>query len=138
VAYARGSQVLEGQVSIPDVQALALGFQGDKLLAVTGQQVELLAANSAATNVAHLAEAATAADFSPDGQRLAYLGASGLHVLDLKTGRDTVVGTASALGAWSKDGRYAYPAPDGVYLTEGSGQGTRLLPLRGAAPVSWS
>jgi hypothetical protein len=138
VAYVRGSQVVDGEVSIPGIQSLALGFQSGRLLGITGQQVQVLAGSGQGTAIASLAENATAADFSPDGRRLAYLGASGLHLVDLSTGHDAAVGDASGLGAWSKDGRYAYPASDGVYVTDGSSAGSKLLSVPGAASVSWS
>jgi hypothetical protein len=138
VAYERSGQVVDGQVPIPGAQPTALGFQGGRLLGVTGQQVQALAGSGQGTSIASLAEALTAADFSPGGRRLAYLGPSGLHVVDLTTGHDALVGAASGLGAWSKDGRYAYPTSDGVYVTDGTGSGSKLLSLPGVASISWS
>jgi hypothetical protein len=138
VVYARDGQVVNGQTPIPGVQPLALGFQNGKLLALAGGQVQSLAGGGLGTAPPSVKDA-TAADFSPNGRRLAYLGASDLHLLDLTSGQDTDVGPASGLGAWSRDGsRYAYPAADGVYVTDGTGQGTKLVSLPGAASVSWS
>jgi Bacterial Ig-like domain len=139
VAYARDGEVVDGQTSIPNVQALALGFQDGKLLALAGRQVQTLGGSSQGPGTPSTAEDASQADFSENGHSLAYLGSSGLHLLDLTTGHDTAVGPASGLGAWSKEGtRYAYPAADGVYVTDGSGPGTKRISLPGAASVSWS
>jgi hypothetical protein len=142
VAYAGGGQVVSGGVSAPAGAISALGFQdGGRLLALSGHQVQSLAGSALAAlaGAAALAEEPTAADFSPGGRRLAYLGASGqLHVMDLTTGQDAVAGPASGLGSWSRDGsRYAYPTSSGVFVT-GGGAGSRLLSLPGATSVAWS
>jgi methionine-rich copper-binding protein CopC len=140
-AYARNGQLVYGQTTVPATQPVALGFQGSKLMAVTGHQVQAALAAVGISIPLPLAEDTSAADFSPDGRRLAYLGNSGLHVLDLTVagGQDTVVGAATGLGAWSKDGaRYAYLTADGVSVTDGTSPGTRLVALSGAASVSWS
>ena len=50
-----------------------------------------------------------------------------------------MIGAATGLGAWSKDGaRYAYLTADGVSVTDGISPGTKLVALSGAASVSWS
>jgi WD40 repeat protein len=141
-AYARDGQVVDGQTTISAVQPLAIGFQNSRLLALAGHQVQVASQSgiTLGTTPPGIAEDASAADFSPNGRRLAYLGASGnLRVLDLTTGQDTVAGPASGLGAWSKDGtRYAYLTADGVSVTDGSSAGTKLVSLAGTASVSWS
>jgi Bacterial Ig-like domain len=142
VAYVAGGQVVSGGVSAPASQITAIGFQdGGRLLALSGHQVQSLAGSALAalTGAPALAEEPTAAEFSPGGRRLAYLGASGqLHVLDLASGQDAVAGPASGLGSWSRDGsRYAYPTSTGVFVT-GGGAGSRLLSLPGANSVAWS
>jgi Bacterial Ig-like domain len=140
-AYARNGQLVYGQTSVPATQPVALGFQGSRLMAVSGRQVQAVFGAAGISVPVALAEDASAADFSPNGRRLAYLGNSGLHVLDLTAagGQDTVVGPATGLGAWSKDGtRYAYLTADGVSVTDGSSPGTKLVSLGGAASASWS
>jgi WD40 repeat protein len=142
-AYARNGQLVYGQTTVSAAQPLALGFQNSRLVALTGRQVQVAGASgiNVGTGVPSLGEDASAADFSPNGRRLAYLGASGsLRVLDLTSGQDTVIGPATGLGAWSRDGaRYAYLTADGVSVTNGSTPGgSNLVSLAGAASVSWS
>jgi hypothetical protein len=141
VAYAGGGQVVDGGVTAPAGAVSALGFQDGRLLVLSGHQVQSLAGSALAAlaGAPPLAEEPTAADFSPGGRRLAYLGASGqLHVLDLASGQDAVAGPASGLGSWSRDGsRYAYPTSTGVFVT-GGGAGSRLFSLPGASSVAWS
>jgi dipeptidyl aminopeptidase/acylaminoacyl peptidase len=113
-AYVRGGLVVYGQVAVPGLQPIALGFRGGNLAIATADSV----VNPDTSKVASFSEAATAAEFSPDGGRIAYLGASGLHVVDLTTQADKLVGPAAGLGDWSPDGRrYAYPTESTVSLT---------------------
>ncbi|MBO0687901.1 MAG: Ig-like domain-containing protein, partial [Candidatus Dormibacteraeota bacterium] len=137
LAYVANGQIVDGSITVSGAQAEALGFQNGRLVALSGHQIDSLAGTvlSALTGGPTTTEDATAADFSPGGSRLAYLGASGLHILDLTSGQDSVVGAASGLGSWSSDGsRYAYPTADGVSLTGG-----KSIPLQGGATsVSWS
>lgn len=134
VAYARGGQVVYGQTSLANVQPVALGFRSGKLLVATSRNV--IAADH--STLAKLSEDAQAAAFSPDGNRLAYLGASGLHLVDLGSGADKVAGPARSLGHWSPDGRrYAYATDTGVAVTDGS-TGSALVDLSGVTGISWS
>lgn len=95
-------------------------------------------APTAPAQVAALAEDPSAGEFSPSGDRLAYLGTGGLHVLELSTGRDSVIGRATGLGHWSPDSsRYAYLDTDGAHLSDG--RSTALLAATaGLSGVSWS
>jgi Bacterial Ig-like domain len=133
-AYVRGGLVVYGQVAVPGTKPVALGFRAGKVVVATAEGV--LAADGSRT--AGFAEAAQAADFSPDGDHVAYLGASGLHVVDLNTQSDKVVGPASGLGDWSPDGRrYAYTNDGNVAVTDGSTSKT-IASVPGVAGISWS
>lgn len=133
-AYVRSGLVIYGQVAVPGTKPLALGFRSGKVVVATADGV--LAAD--ASRVAGFAETATAADFSPDGDRAAYLGVSGLHVVDLNTQLDKVVGPAGGLGDWSPDGRrYAYVTDSGVAVTDGSATKT-VATVSGVSGLSWS
>lgn len=137
VAYAANGSIVDGSITVSAAQPQALGFQNGRLVALSGHQIESLVGTvlNALTGGPALTEDATAADFSPGGGRLAYLGASGLHILDLTSGQDSIVGAASGLGSWSSDGsRYAYPTANGVSVTGG---GAISVP-GGATSVSWS
>ena len=133
-AYVRGGLVVYGQVAVPGLQPIALGFRGGNLAIATADSV----VNPDTSKVASFSEAATAAEFSPDGGRIAYLGASGLHVVDLTTQADKLVGPAAGLGDWSPDGRrYAYPTESTVSLTDGSTT-KALASVAGVSGLSWS
>jgi hypothetical protein len=91
--------------------------------------------------VVALSETATAADFSPLGDKLAYVGASGLHLVDLTTKRDALVGPGAALGDWSPDNHhYAYLADGGLWVTDAGSPGSqaKAATLAGITGVSWS
>jgi hypothetical protein len=133
-AYVRAGLVIYGQVSVAGTKPVALGFRAGKVVVATGDGV--LAADGSRT--AAFTETAQAADFSPDGDHVAYLGASGLHVVDLNTQADKPVGPASGLGDWSPDGkRYAYVTNAGVSVTDGSAIRS-VATVSGVAGVSWS
>lgn len=134
VGYARGKDVVFNQQSYHfDAAPAALGIRGGRPLALVGRDV--LAADRG--KVATLAEDARGADFAPGGDHLAYLGASGLRLVDLTSGRDVLVGPATALGDWSPDGRrYAF-AGDAVYVTDG-GQPVRIADVTGVTGIAWS
>jgi hypothetical protein len=134
-AFVRNQQAVYGQTSIAVTKPLALGFQGSKLVVVDGRQVEAAGGAQLAT----LAEDAVWAQFSPNGQRLAYMGASSLRMLDLTSGQDTAVGAATGTGSWSRDGsHYAYPTASSVFVTDGTGPGTKIADASGVAAISWS
>jgi hypothetical protein len=133
-AYVRGGLVVYGQVAVPGLQPIALGFRGGNLAIATAESV----VNQDTSKVASFSEAATAAEFSLDGGRIAYLGASGLHVVDLTTQADKLVGPAAGLGDWSPDGRrYAYPTESTVSVTDGATT-KALASVPGVSGVSWS
>ena len=133
-AYVRGALVVYGQVAVPGLQPIALGFRGGNLAIAVADSV----VSPDGSKVSGFSEPATAADFSPGGDRLAYLGASGLHIVDLTTQSDKLIGPAAGLGDWSADGhRFAYPTDSTVALTDGST--TRSLgSVAGVSSVSWS
>jgi hypothetical protein len=135
-AYVRGGQIVYSTVTVPGVQPIAVGFRPSGLVFATTSDVE----SATATRLFPLAETAQAADFSPVADHLVYRGASGLHMMDLTTGKDTVVGPATALGDWSPDGhRYAYANSDGVYTTDSTGAAPKLLAqTAGVTSVAWS
>jgi hypothetical protein len=126
--------VVYGQVAVPNLKPLALGFRGGKLVIVVADGV----LNADGSRVAGFSEAAQAVELAPDGGRAAYLGASGLHVVDLATQADKVIGPASGLGDWSPDGRrYAYLTDAGVSVTDGA-TSRQLAAASGLAGISWS
>jgi Tol biopolymer transport system component len=136
VAWLAGSQATWKGTTVSNVQPIALGFNAGGLLMASVADVE----NAQQKRVAGFKEAATAADFNPPGDHVAYLGPSGLHLVDLTTGRDTTIGPATALGGWSPDGQhYAYVTTAGVSIAnvaEGSSSG--LVALAGVTGLSWS
>jgi hypothetical protein len=136
LAYVRNGQITYNQLTVPNVQPIAVGIHGGQLVFATSRDVE----QGPRQPVASLNEEAQSADFSPAGDRLAYRTASGsLHVLDLASGRDTPVGPSSGLGGWSPDGtRYAYPTEAGVSVTDGAGPSKVLLEMAGVSGVSLS
>jgi hypothetical protein len=133
-AYVRGGLVVYGQVAVAGTKPVALGFRAGKVVVAVADGV-VTAEGSKATG---FAEPAQAADFSPDGDRVAYLGSSGLHVVDLNTQADKLVGPASGLGDWSPDGRrYAYGTESGVSVTDGA-VSKSLAAAPGVLGISWS
>jgi len=133
-AYVRQGQVVYGQVTVDGTKPVALGFRGGKVIVATAEGV----VGADGSRIAAFSETAQAADVSPDGDHVAYLGQSGLHVVDLNTQADKVVGPASALGDWSPDGkRYAYVTDAGVAVTDGSATRT-VAPVSGVAGIAWS
>lgn len=136
VAWLSGGQVSWKATTINNVQPIALGFRAGALLLVSGSDVE----TADQRRVAAFKEPATAADLSAAGDRVAYLGASGLHLVDLASARDTLIGPATALGAWGPDGRhYAYLTGAGVSVADAGDASTLpFVALPGATSVSWS
>ncbi|MDQ6899868.1 MAG: Ig-like domain-containing protein [Candidatus Dormibacteraeota bacterium] len=93
---------------------------------------------AAATLLASLGQDPSAGAFSPNGDRLAYLTASSLHVLELSSGKDSVIGSATGLGDWSPDSsRYAYIDVDGAHISDGH-TATLLIAVPGLGGLSWS
>jgi hypothetical protein len=134
LAYTQNGDVHNGDQTLRNVAPVAMGFRSGKLLLVRGSTVE----QAGSDHVATLSEQPKAADFSPAGDRLAYIGQSGLHLVDLGSGNDATVGPANALGGWSGDGRhYAYTRDGGLYVTDG-GQPSRLADAPGVTAVTWS
>jgi hypothetical protein len=136
VAWLSGGQVVWKSTTVSNVQPIALGFGAAGLLMASVADVE----TAEQKRVAGFKEAATAADFSPPGDHVAYLGASGLHLVDLATGRDTTIGPASALGGWSPDGQhYAYVTAAGVSTANvAEGSSGALVALPGVTGLTWS
>jgi Bacterial Ig-like domain/WD40-like Beta Propeller Repeat len=133
-AYVRKGGVVYGSVAVPGAQAIALGFRQSSLVFATATDVQT--ANQ--QRVAAFKEEATAAVFSQSADRVAYRGTSGLHVVDLATRKDTLVGPASVLGEWSPDGRtFAYATDLGVFTTDGTTP-SKLLDDPGVTGLSWS
>ncbi|HEY4026205.1 MAG TPA: Ig-like domain-containing protein, partial [Candidatus Dormibacteraeota bacterium] len=73
-------------------------------------------------------------------ERLAYVGPSGVRLIDLASGRDTLVGPATGPGAWSQDARrYAYPTDAGIAVADaGSASASKLVDLAGVTGLTWS
>jgi hypothetical protein len=132
-----GGQVTWRSAVITGIQPIGLGFrQGGALLIATSTDVE----TADQKRVAVLRDTASAVEFSPAGDRLAYLAPSGLHLLDLATGRDTQVGPAPNLGDWSPDDHhYAYPTDAGASVADAvTGSTGRLVDLPGVTGLTWS
>jgi Bacterial Ig-like domain len=137
VAYAQGGKIVYGGQSVTVAGSpLAIGFHGGKLMYVSGSSV---------TSADHslqiqLDEQPSAAAFSPDGSRLAYIGSGGLHLVDLNSGKDQApLSGVSALGAFSSDGaHYAYPTDASVGLTDGGTSQTGHVSGAGVTGLSWS
>jgi hypothetical protein len=136
VAWLSGGQVTWKSTTVNSVQPLAFGFRAGGLLLASVADVE----TADQKRVAGFKETATAADFSLLGDRVAYLGASGLHLVDLGSGKDTPIGAATALGAWGPDGHhYAYTTSVGVSVADANdGTTARLVDLPGVNGLSWS
>jgi hypothetical protein len=133
-AYVRRGGVVYGSVSVPGVQAIALGFRQSNLVFATATDVQTADQQRLAT----FKEEATVAVFSPSADRVAYRGASGLHVVDLGTRKDTLVGPASVLGDWSPDGKmFSYATDQGVFSTDGTAP-SKVLDDPGVTGLSWS
>lgn len=132
--YARGQDLIYNGQTLAGANPLALGFSGSTLLYVKGQKV--LQADG--TGIASLNEQPSVASFAPGGTRLAYLGQSGLHIVDLSSsGGDQLVAPGGAAGSWSADGAtYAYPTGTGLALVGGSTPS--LSTQGGATSLSWS
>jgi hypothetical protein len=136
VAWLSGGQVAWKSTTVNNVQPIALGFQSGGLLMASAADVE----TADQKRVAGFKETASAADFNALGDHVAYLGGSGLHLVDLATGRDTTVGPAAALGGWSPDGlHYAYVTSTGVSIASTADGSTVVLAgLPGVTGLSWS
>ena len=136
VAWLSGGQVTWRSTIVSNVQPIALGFRAGGLLMASVADVE----TADQKRVAGFKETATAAEFSIIGDRVAYLGASGLHLVSLATGADTAIGPATGLGGWSPDGHhYAYPTDAGVSVADpATGATARLVDLPGVTGLSWS
>lgn len=134
VAYARGGLVQYGQQKLPSEQPLAIGFRDGRLIVATPKQVV-----SAGGDPLSLDEDALGAQFAPNGATLAYIGGSGLHLVDLASGKDTLVGPVTALGAWSPAGdSFAYSTATAVWIAGLTGQSAKLADLAGVTAASWS
>jgi hypothetical protein len=134
-AYAQGGDIVYGSQPLKGANPSAIGFHGGRLVYVSGGTV--LSADR--TVHVQLAEQPAAAAFSPDGARLAYVGSSGLHLLDLSSGQDQRVPDTSALGAFSPDGaHYAFASAQYVGLTDNGATTTRPFSLAGVTGLSWS
>jgi hypothetical protein len=135
-AWLSGGLVTWKSASI-GVPAIALGFRpGGALVVATANDVQ----TADQRHVAVFKEAADSADFSPSGDRVVYHGPQGLHVVDLASATDTLIGPATALGEWSPDGRhYAYLTDAGVAVADtAAGTSAKLLDLPGVTGLSWS
>lgn len=141
VAYVRAGQVFAGgrqvTAATPAAPAIAVGFAGQNpVYTSAGTAVD------AQGRAVKLAVTATAAWFSPDGQRLAYQAADkSLHELDLGTGKDTVwAAAATTFLNWSPDSsRVLYSTPDAVYTADPTGQAAaRLGALPAAVAADWT
>ncbi len=135
VAWVGNGQVT-WKSTVINAQPIALGFRSGGLLLASVADVE----RADQTRVAAFKDTADAADFSPAGDRVVYHAVSGLHVVDLASGRDTLVGPAAGLGAWAPDARhFAYVTDTGVSIADANGGATaKLVDLAGVTGVSWS
>ena len=136
VAWLSGGQLTWKSTVLNNVQPIALGFRSGLVLLADGDGV--LTAEQ--RRVASFKETATAADFTAGGDRVAYLGTSGLHLVDLTSGRDTTVGPAIGLGAWGPDSHhYAYVTSGGVSVADAyDGSTASAVTLAGVTGLSWS
>jgi hypothetical protein len=133
-AYVHDGQITYGSLNIAGAPAIALGFRQSGLVFATASDVQ----TSDQQKLVSLSETAAAANFSPSGDRLAYRGPSGLHVVDLGTHKDNLIGPATALGDWLPDGHhYAYLTETGVYVTDGATT-SKLADDPGVTGLSWS
>jgi hypothetical protein len=137
-AWVSGGVVTWKSTTVSGVLPLALGFRQGSLLVATASDVETADRN----RVVALKETAYSADFSPFGDRLAYVGPTGVHVVDLSAGgRDTLLGPGNGNGGeWSQDGkRYAYTTDAGVSVGDAiAATSARLVDLPGVTGLSWS
>jgi hypothetical protein len=136
-AYTQDRDLIYDRQTIRGANARAIGFSGGRLIYVSGSQV----LDASHAPMAGLSEQPNAASFSPDGAQLAYLGTSGLHLLDLSSGKDRIISGALGLGAWSPTGgRYSYPTNNAVLITAGPGSNDSVgqIRLRGVTSSSWS
>ena len=138
LAYLRDGQITYGALTVPNVQALAIGFGQSGLVFATSSDVQ----TSDQHKLAGFSEQAAAVDFSPGGDRLVYRGASGsLHLVDLTAhpAKDQLIGPSTGMGEWSTDGRYAYQADAGVFVVDGTtGASSKILDFPGLAGLTWS
>lgn len=135
VAWVGNGQVT-WKSTVINAQPIALGFRSGGLLLASVADVE----RADQTRVTGFKDTADAADFSPTGDRVVYHAATGLHVVDLASGKDTLIGPATALGAWAPDGRhYAYPTDTGVSVADADdGSTAKLDDLGGVTGITWS
>lgn len=120
-------------LTVPGASPVGLGVAQGK-----PEYVEAKTAHTA-TGAVPLADAATAAWFSPAGDRLVYQAASGLHLIELGSGRDSVVGGATGFLTWAPDGRrFAYLGGDGVYAAADAAATPLKLSTQAAKAATWS
>jgi hypothetical protein len=150
-----------GEVPVPAGDARAVGWAGDRLLylagqnvyAVTGAPPPVLTPEPAGTSagpvtstlVARTSQPTSAAWFAPGGSSVAYLAVGGgLRLVDLGAGRDQAWNQpASTFLAWAPDGRRAaYLAGDSILVGEplaAPAVRIRLTDLGGApSPPLWA
>jgi hypothetical protein len=134
-AYAANGQVVYGEEKLQVAQPLAIGFQAGNLEVATPQGVEA----ADASQLVSFSETAQDAQFSPDGEWVAYLGASGnLHLVDLRSGQDSQLGPASSLGAWSPDSSgYAYPDGSAIEVVS-HGTAAQVATLAQVTGITWT
>jgi hypothetical protein len=137
-AFVSGGTVTWKSTTVSGVLPLALGFRQGSLLVATASDVETADRN----RVVALKETAYSADFSPFGDRLAYVGPTGVHLVDLTAGgRDTLLGPGNGSGGeWSQDDKhYAYTTDAGVFVGDAvAATSARLVDLPGVTGLTWS
>src|SRR5262249_50808173 len=123
------------KTTVVNTQPIALGFRAGGTLLLAGASGVQTADQR---RVAAFKESATAADFAVAGDRVAYLGATGLHLVDLTSGKDTPVGSARAWGGGGPDGHpYAYVTDPGVNVADASdGPPAKPVALAGVSGLS--
>src|SRR5262249_54070876 len=105
VAYVRRGNLVYGDGTVlHGVDPGAISWQGTAPIYLSGQDVM-----SQDRSILTLPTVPSAASFSPNGNRLAYLTPEGLHLTDLTNGSDRLLNNIGSLGAWSSDSSdYAY------------------------------
>src|SRR5262249_27416023 len=100
-AYVRAGTLIYHSLTVSGVPPLALVSRAGILQLAPAPAVKPRSTD----RVAGLPESARSPAFPPAGAHPAYVGASGLHLVDLGTGTDVVGGPATGLGYWSPDDR---------------------------------